>query len=85
MRYAAQVIAVLLLAGCASAPPKVEIVTVTVERIVPVPERLTRPCERFVPQSQTNFEAKRLAIVRDDAAAACNVRMAEIRALGKSP
>lgn len=71
-----------LLAGCASRPPKVETITVTVERIVPVPADLTRDCADEAPRDQTNGEAKRLANVRKLALDECTGRMREIRKLG---
>lgn len=73
---------ILALSGCASAP-KVETVTVTVTKLVPVPAALVADCHDEQPREQTVGEAKRLAEVRRLALAECTGRMREIRKLGK--
>ncbi|HIE5511420.1 TPA: Rz1-like lysis system protein LysC [Stenotrophomonas maltophilia] len=79
-------IATMLLAGCAHQPerPKLpEKVFVTVEKLVPVDDRLTQPCtttratSRTVEAVVSAYNANLLAL-QD-----CNTRMGEIRALGR--
>ncbi|HFL6953909.1 TPA: hypothetical protein ACG4O9_000164 [Stenotrophomonas maltophilia] len=79
-------IANMLLAGCAHQPdrPKLpEKVYVTVEKLVPVDDRLTQPCatsratSRTVEAVVSAYNANLLAL-QD-----CNTRMGEIRALGR--
>jgi hypothetical protein len=79
-------IAALLLAGCAHQPerPKLpEKVYVTVDKLLPVDERLTQPCpatraaSRTVEAVVSAYNANLLAL-QD-----CNNRMGEIRALGR--
>jgi hypothetical protein len=76
-----------LLAGWGSctrrAPPPPQVVYVTVEKLVPVPDALTAPCQNEAPREQTAGEAKRLANVRGLYLDECTGRMAEIRALGR--
>jgi len=78
-------IALALLAGCAHEPEKPrmpEVVHVTVERLVPIDPRLTRPCPAKRADSRT-VEAvvaaynANIATLED-----CDGRMSEIRALG---
>jgi len=77
------VIALLALVGCQTAkpiqPPKV--VEVVVEKIVPVPEPLTAPCQQPAKQSNTVEEAVRLANARKAALDECSARMEKIRGL----
>ncbi|WP_414497728.1 hypothetical protein [Stenotrophomonas maltophilia] len=79
-------IATLLLAGCAhqaERPKLPEEVHVTVEKLVPVDDRLTQPCpatratSRTVEAVVSAYNANLLAL-QD-----CNTRMGEIRALGR--
>lgn len=79
-------IATMLLAGCANQPerPKLpEKVYVTVEKLVPVDDRLTQPCattratSRTVEAVVSAYNANLLAL-QD-----CSIRMGEIRALGR--
>lgn len=79
MRIAAALI--LALSGCATAP-KVETITVTVTKLVPVPEQLTRDCYDESPREQTVAEAKRLAGIRRASLSECTNRMRQIRKLG---
>lgn len=76
-------LAVGLLTACASTPPRVETVTVTVEKTVPVPAKLTADCYDEPAQRQDDHEAKRLANLRRASLAECTKRMREIRALGR--
>jgi hypothetical protein len=85
---AAQVVRALvicgLLAGCQTRGPVVpKIVRVTVEKIVPVPEALTEPCDEVPTREQTLGEAVRVANARLASLKACNGKLAEIRGLGK--
>lgn len=77
------VIALLALAGCQTAkpiqPPKV--VEVVVQKIVPVPDALTEPCQQPSKRSNTIEEAVRLANVRKAALDECSARMEKIRGL----
>lgn len=77
-------IAASLLAGCQSLPPPVEKVTVTVEKIVPVPEDLSRDCDVPVKKANTYGELKRLRGADLAALEECNGRMAKIRSLGQT-
>lgn len=79
-------IATMLLAGCSHQPerPKLpEKVYVTVEKLVPVDDRLTQPCaatratSRTVEAVVSAYNANLMAL-QD-----CNTRMGEIRALGR--
>lgn len=85
MRCLALILAVLALTACGNVrpdPPVVpKIVHVTVEKIVPVPARLTAPCEVYQIKAQTYGEAVAAANKRKASLDACNLRMAEIRAL----
>lgn len=79
-----QLIALALLAGCATKPiqpPKV--VEVVVEKIVPVPDKLTEPCQQTEAKDRSVGEAVRLANARRLALAECSGRMEKIRGLGK--
>lgn len=83
--HSAALIALGLLAGCAHEPekPKLpEVVHVTVEKLVPVDARLTKPCPVSRAQSRT-VEAVVAAYNRNIATLEdCDTRMSEIRALG---
>ncbi|AEM50811.1 Rz1-like lysis system protein LysC [Stenotrophomonas maltophilia] len=79
-------ITALMLAGCAHQPerPKLpEKVHVTVEKLVPVDDRLTQPCpatraaSRTVEAVVSAYNANLVAL-QD-----CNTRMGDIRALGR--
>lgn len=75
---------VLLLGGCQSTGPKSpEVVYVTVEKIVPVPEELTKPCTIGEPTDQTYQAAKDLALERREYLVECDGRMTRIRNLGR--
>lgn len=75
---------ILLLAGCGHNPPKPpKIVYVTVEKIVPVPEELTRPCPAVRPVGRT---VKAVVEAYNDNVtimADCDNRMTKIRSLGE--
>lgn len=79
-------IATMLLAGCShqtERPTLPEKVYVTVEKLVPVDDRLTQPCattratSRTVEAVVSAYNANLMAL-QD-----CNTRMGEIRALGR--
>lgn len=73
-----------LLAACqpqAVKPPKV--VQTTVTRIVPVPERLTKPCAIAMPHENIVAEAVRVARERRAALEKCNQQLTEIRGLNQ--
>lgn len=79
-------ISLALLTGCAHEPEKPtipEVVHVTVEKLVPVDARLTKPClakraaSRTVEAVVAAYNAN-IATLED-----CDSRMSEIRALGK--
>lgn len=84
--HSAALIALAMLAGCAHEPekPKLpEVVHVTVEKLVPVDSRLTKPCPAKRAESRTieavvsAYNANLLTL--ED----CDTRMSEIRALGR--
>ena len=82
MRQLALTIAMLALAGCANQPvqpPKV--VEVVVEKMVDVPEELTRDCGNSTKQNNSVAEAVRLANTRDELLKECTSRMRRIRSL----
>lgn len=86
MWRAAALMLPLLLAGCPLGnvrPPKPEVVTVVVEKMVKVPEQLSRDCDEIPKQSNTYDEAKRLANARKASLDECTGRMREIRKLGE--
>lgn len=77
---------ILLLAGCSHQPERAKLpqaVYITVEKLVPLDDRLTQPCvttratSRTVEAVVTAYNANLLAL-QD-----CNSRMGEIRALGR--
>lgn len=84
MRHSLAIIClVLLLGGCASNVPKApEIVYITVEKYVPVPDELTKPCLIGEPEDQTYQAAKDLALERRQYLIECDGRMTRIRNLG---
>jgi hypothetical protein len=73
----------IAMTACATRMPKEAIVVV--EKIVPVPTALTKPCDEVKKQDDTFGEAVRLANARKASLAECNARMAEIRKLGEKP
>jgi len=84
--HSAALIALALLTSCAHEPekPKLpEVVHVTVEKLVPVDARLTKPCPAKRAESRTieavvsAYNANLLTL--ED----CDTRMSEIRALGR--
>ncbi len=82
MRRLALTLAALALAGCANQPiqpPKV--VEVVVEKLVDVPEELTRDCGNTTKQDNSVAEAVRLANTRDELLKECTSRMRRIRGL----
>lgn len=73
---------ILALAGCKSAPPKVEVVEVPgPTRYVAIPDELTRPCPIEQKANNSPIEAVRVAKARKDALEACNRDKARIRAI----
>lgn len=80
-------IAVLLVAavtGCQSRAPKPpQVVEKIIEKIVPVPAKLSAPCDLVARRDNTVGEAVRLANARLASLEECNKRMTEIRALGQ--
>lgn len=89
MRSTLLILASLLLVGCGPTrpdPPVVpKVVYVAVEKIVPVPEKLTEPCDVYQVKAQTYGEAVAAANKRKASLEACNKQLAEIRALGNKP
>lgn len=85
----ASLIALALVAGCATtpqAPPALPaVVRVPVPTYIAVPEELTRPCDEVAKRDNTYGEAVRLANARLASVQECNKRMAEIRELGRKP
>lgn len=72
----------LVLTGCQTMKPVVpRIVRVPVEVIVPVPAKLTEPCDEIVKRADTVEEAIRLANARLASLKACNGKLSEIRGL----
>ena len=76
-------IAMIMLAGCKTLPPPVEVVTVTVKELVPVPEELARPCDPVPRKGNSYGEMKRVVNARAASLAECSARMEKIRKLGK--
>ena len=60
-------------------PPKM--VEVVVEKLVPVPEELSRDCGTVTKQDNSVAEAVRLANTRDELLKECTSRMRRIRSL----
>lgn len=77
------VIACLTLPACSSIHKMPDSVPVVVEKLVPVPEKLTSPCDEVEKKGDTYGEAVRLANARLAALKECNARMSEIRKLGR--
>lgn len=83
MRYQT-VLMLLVLAGCNTTPELPQppnVVYVTVDRYVDVPEDLTRECPVYEPAEQSYNEAKRLALLRRESLLLCNKDKARIREL----
>ena len=78
---------ILALAGCKSAPPKVEVVEVPgPTRYVTIPDVLTRPCPIEQKANNSPLEAVRVAKARKDALQTCNRQLEAIRAVeGTTP
>lgn len=76
-------IAMIMLAGCKTLPPPVEVVTVTVKELVPVPEELARPCDPVPRKGNSYGEMKRVVNARAASLAECSARMEKIRKLGE--
>lgn len=76
-------IACLAISACSSTPKMPDSVPVVVEKLVPVPDKLTLPCDEVKKQGENYGEAVRLANARFAALKECNERMAEIRKLGR--
>ena len=77
----------LVLVGCPwnTKPEVPKVVTVTVEKIVHVPDELTTPCDEIAKREDSYGEAVRLANARKLSLQECSARMARIRALGRQP
>lgn len=73
----------LAITACSSIPKMPDSVPVVVEKLVKVPDKLTKPCDEVKKQDNTYGEAVRLANARLAALKECNARMAEIRKLGQ--
>lgn len=75
----------LLLAGCATPMERrvlvPETVTVTVDRYVPIPDRLTAPCPIAEPKALTVGEAVAIARERRRALEVCNAQLRAIHAV----
>lgn len=85
-RHSIALIALVLLAGCAHQPEKPhipEVVHVTVEKLVPVDERLTKPCKPQRAASRTVEAVVAAYNANVTALEDCDGRMSEIRALGR--
>lgn len=82
MRRLALTLAALALAGCANQPIQPpEVVEVVVEKLVDVPEELTRDCGNTAKKDNSVAEAVRLANTRDELLKECTSRMRRIRSL----
>jgi hypothetical protein len=84
MRAPALIGVALALAGCQSIPKPIQppkVVEVVVEKLVPVPEELTRDCGTATKQDNSVAEAVRLANTRDELLKECTSRMRRIRNL----
>ncbi|MGH3802377.1 MAG: Rz1-like lysis system protein LysC [Stenotrophomonas sp.] len=85
-RHSIALIALVLLAGCAHQPEKPqlpEVVHVTIEKLVPVDERLTKPCKPQRAASRTVEAVVAAYNANVTALEDCDGRMSEIRALGR--
>ena len=84
MRAPALIGVALALAGCHSIPQPIQppkVVEVVVEKLVPVPEELTKDCGNTAKQNNSVAEAVRLANTRDELLKECTSRMRRIRSL----
>lgn len=84
MRQHSLVVAVLLLAGCATAPkpePMPTIVKVPVTQYVPVPDKLTQPCPVTRAKSRTVEAVVNAYNANVTALEACNGQIKAIRGL----
>ena len=74
----------LLLTACGPAKPNIpEVVYVTVEKIVPVPAKLTKRVPVYQVQDQSIGEAVKAANLRKVGLETCNARLGEIEGLGE--
>ena len=74
----------LVMAGCKTCPDVVpEKVYITVEKIVTVPDELTKPCNEVTKRDNSYGEAVRLANARKASNEECSGRMKQIRGLGQ--
>lgn len=84
-RYPIALIALLMLAGCKTAPERIvvpQLVKVPVDRYIQIPERLTRPCPIAELEDRTVESVVEVANARRLALEACNGQLREIRGLG---
>lgn len=84
--HSAALIALGLISGCAHEPEKPrlpEVVHVTVEKLVPVDDRLTKPCPATRAASRTVEAVVAAYNANVTALEDCDGRMSEIRALGR--
>lgn len=83
MRHVALIVFLLLLVACQTRQPIVvpKVVHVTVEKIVEVPEVLSRDCDPVTKRGETYGEAIRLANARAASLTECTGRMRKIREL----
>lgn len=84
MRRSLLVVTCLAVPACSSIPKMPDSVPVVVEKLVPVPDKLTLLCDEVEKKGDTYGEAVRLANARLAALKECNARMSEIRKLGES-
>ncbi|MGQ4661330.1 Rz1-like lysis system protein LysC [Lysobacter sp. F6437] len=79
----ALILALLALTACQTCPepPLPEKVYITVEKLVEVPEELTRPCDVYQVKASTYGEAIIAANKRKASLEACNARLKQIRGL----
>jgi hypothetical protein len=82
MRHLALTLVSLLLSACGTCPvPKPQVVYVTVEKIVPVPTKLTAPIGDVEKRDNSCGEAVRLANARQEGLRTCNAKLHEIGVL----